>query len=71
MTKIRFCENNFGEGVEEVMKKLDEEEIEYEVEPCLGHCGDCAMGPIATLDDELITAETPDDLYDEIKNMIE
>jgi len=71
MSIIKFCENNFGEGVEEVMKKLDEEAIEYEVEPCLGYCDDCAMKPIATIDDELITAETTDELYDKIKEQIE
>lgn len=70
MAEIKFCETNFAEGVEEVMKKLEEEGIDYEVEACLGYCGDCAMGPIALVDDELVTAETTDELYKEIRKLI-
>lgn len=70
MAEIKFCESNFNEGVEEVMKKLEDEGISFEVEPCLGYCGECAMGPIATIDDELVEAETTDELYDKIKNLI-
>jgi len=70
VTEIKFCESNFGEGVEEVMKKLEGEGIEYEVEPCLGYCGECAMNPIAVVDDELIEADTPDELYHKIKDLL-
>lgn len=71
MAEIKFCENNFGEGAEQVMEKLKNDGIEFEVESCLGYCGDCAMKPIALVDDELVDAETPDELYDKIKNLVQ
>lgn len=68
MIKIKFCENNFSQGTEEIAAKLQDEveDIVVEVESCLGYCGDCAMGPFALADDELIQAETPEELYDMI-----
>lgn len=70
MAEIKFCENNYGQGAEEVINILDDEGIEYEVEPCLGYCGDCAVGPFAIVDDELLQADTPDGLYEMIKDKI-
>ena len=70
MAEIKFCENNYGEGVEEVIEKLQNEGIEVEIEPCIGYCGDCAMGPIALVDDELVQGETPDELYEKIKELL-
>lgn len=70
MVEIKFCENNYAQGAEEVTKKLEKDGIDFEVEPCLGYCGDCAMGPFALVDDEFIQADTSDELYDKIKNSI-
>lgn len=71
MKEIKFCENNFSHGTEEIMNKLKEEfsDIEVSVEPCLGYCGDCAEGPFALVDDELITEGTAEELYKKIKDM--
>ncbi|MDP4181319.1 MAG: DUF1450 domain-containing protein [Bacillota bacterium] len=68
MKEIKFCENNFIHGADEVMEKLQEEfpNITIEVEPCLGYCGDCANGPFALVEDDFIEAESSDELYDTI-----
>ncbi|MDR7855073.1 DUF1450 domain-containing protein [Tissierella sp.] len=70
MTKIQFCENNFSYGTEEIVNKLRDEDFDVEVESCLGYCGDCAVGPFALVDDELIQADTADELYEMIKEEI-
>lgn len=69
MAEIKFCENNFPQGAEEVTRMLDNDGIAYEVESCLGFCGDCAVTPYALVDDELVMAETPEELYNLIKKM--
>jgi uncharacterized protein YuzB (UPF0349 family) len=71
--EIKFCENNFSHGTEDVVKKLEENysDVEVVVEGCLGYCGDCAEGPFALVDDELVQAETADELYDKIVEMME
>jgi uncharacterized protein YuzB (UPF0349 family) len=72
MTEIKFCENNFTFGTEETMKKLKENfsDVDVSVEGCLGYCGDCAVGPYALVNDEMIQADTADELFEKIKNMI-
>jgi uncharacterized protein YuzB (UPF0349 family) len=44
--------------------------VEISVEPCLGQCGDCAEGPIAVANDNLLTADTAHLLFERIKNSI-
>jgi uncharacterized protein YuzB (UPF0349 family) len=70
MAEIKFCENNYSQGVEEVIKKLQSDGVNVEVESCIGYCGDCAMGPIALVNDDLVQADTPDELYSKIKGLI-
>ncbi|AOT69013.1 DUF1450 domain-containing protein [Geosporobacter ferrireducens] len=67
MAEIKFCENNFGHGTDEIVDKLKNEGIEPEVESCLGYCGDCAVGPFALVDDELVQADTAEELYEKIR----
>lgn len=71
MDEIKFCENNFSFGTEETMTKLKEHYggDHVTVESCLGYCGDCAVGPYALVKDELVQAETPDKLYEKIKEL--
>lgn len=71
MAEIKFCENNFDHGVEQVIEKLKAENIGVEVEGCLAYCGECAEGPFALVDDELIQADSAEALYEKIKKMIE
>lgn len=72
MIEIKFCENNFNFGVEETLKKLKENYPKADVtsEPCLGYCGDCSQGPYALVNDEMIQADTSDELYEKIKEII-
>lgn len=73
MKEIKFCENNFSYGTDELVKQLKDEykNVDVIVESCLGYCGDCADGPYALVDDELVKADTVDELYDIIKEQIE
>ena len=72
MTEIKFCENNFTHGTEETAKKLQEKypDISVTIESCLGYCGDCAAGPYALVNDELIQADSADELYKEIEKIV-
>lgn len=72
MTEIKFCENNFTHGTEETAKRLQENypEVIVTVESCLGYCGDCASNPYALVNDELILADSADELYEKIEKVI-
>lgn len=72
MIEIKFCENNFNLGTEETMKKLKENHnnIDVSVESCLGYCGDCSLGPYALVDDEMIQANSADELFEKIEKLI-
>lgn len=71
MIEIKFCETNYPQGVEEVIDQLkNEEDINIVVEPCLGYCGECLEGPFAVVNDELIQAETPEELFEEIMQLL-
>lgn len=72
MTEIKFCETNYPQGVEEVIDRLrnEEEDVEIIIEPCLGYCGECLEGPFALVNDELVQAETPEELYEEIIQLL-
>ncbi|WP_027340750.1 DUF1450 domain-containing protein [Halonatronum saccharophilum] len=70
MRKVRFCENNFSQGIERVINLLEEkfEEVNVEVEPCLGYCNDCVLGLFAVVNEHFVQGETIEKLYDEIKS---
>lgn len=69
MIEVKFCENNFTQGTDQTVTKLvdDYPDVKVVVDSCLGHCGDCASGPIALVNDELIIGESLDDLLEKIK----
>lgn len=70
--EIKFCENNLNLGSEVVAQKLKREikEINLEIEPCLGCCGECAEKPFALIKEEVLLADSADDLYVKIiKNL--
>ena len=66
MNTIQFCENNFVHGTGEVVEKLRQNypNSSIAVESCLGYCDDCAIGPYAFVDGELVQADSADDLYE-------
>jgi uncharacterized protein YuzB (UPF0349 family) len=69
---IKFCKNNFTHGTEDVAAKLVDNypELSVVVEDCLGHCGDCAPGPYAIVNDKLIKGKTCEELYEKIEEII-
>lgn len=67
MADIQFCENNYAQGIEPVVQFFEKKDnTTVTVEPCLGYCGDCAMGPFALVNDELIQGNTPEELQQNI-----
>lgn len=70
--RIQFCENNFQYGTEEVKARLMEEfdEADIEVFPCLAMCEECAEGPYAIVNDEVIQADSSEELFQQLRNMI-
>lgn len=70
--EIKFCENNFTYGTEGLSEKLKAEldDVEVIIESCLGYCSDCANGPYALVDDEVIQADTVEELYEMIEEKL-
>jgi uncharacterized protein YuzB (UPF0349 family) len=64
---IEFCASNMHHGTDQVMKKLeadpDYDVIEY---GCLGNCGQCYMEPFALINGEILSADSSDQLYEQI-----
>ncbi|WP_307471694.1 YuzB family protein [Paenibacillus harenae] len=64
---IEFCASNMHHGTDRIMAKFQEDDA-YEVIEygCLGNCGECYMNPFALVDGTIVSAETADELYDNI-----
>jgi uncharacterized protein YuzB (UPF0349 family) len=71
--EIFFCENNVSKGLEEIVERLEKKfpDDTVFIEPCLGRCGECAEILYAVVDAEMITGETPEELYENIKRELE
>lgn len=69
---IEFCISNLASGSqkakEELEKDPDLDVIEY---GCLSHCGLCAQSLFALVNGERVTAETPDELIDNVYKELE
>ena len=63
-----FCENNFGFETEQLIEKLESEDYEVNVEPCMSHYEECAAGPIIAISDDLLTADSLDELSSKISS---
>lgn len=72
MKNIRFCENNLDYGSEEVKDRIENEleDFELEVLPCLGNCGECDSTYFAEVDDDIVSAEDKDELFEMIKQLL-
>lgn len=68
---VEFCATNVSSGTGQLMKKLEQnpdlEVIEY---GCLGNCGECYLFPFAMVNGEIVSAATPEELYDRIMESI-
>lgn len=67
--EIFFCENNVSKGLEAIIERLEKEypQIIIYTESCLGRCSDCDENLYAVIDAEMITGNTPEELYNNIK----
>lgn len=67
---VKFCENNFPLGSEEVANRIRREmpDVDVEVEFCLEQCGLCAEKLFALVNEEVVEGDTPYELYEEIQN---
>lgn len=72
MNTLQFCENNMRNDMEKLVEKCRTEfkNVDINVEPCLGECGDCAESYIAKANDTLVTGDTTHVLFERIKNII-
>ncbi len=69
---IEFCSSNLASGSQNTMeilnKDYDLDVIEY---GCLGYCGKCAETLFALVNGEVVTADTPDELVENIYQFLE
>jgi uncharacterized protein YuzB (UPF0349 family) len=68
---IEFCASNMHHGTDRIMNVFEQND-EYEVTEygCLGNCGECYLNPFALVDGEIVSAETADELHDNILKAI-
>lgn len=68
MIDIKFCECNYKNGTESVVNLLKDTITDGEIQivNCLGICGECSSKPCALVNDKLVKADTPDQLYKKI-----
>jgi uncharacterized protein YuzB (UPF0349 family) len=67
---VDFCNGNLLAFGMETMQTLREQRPEWNVSRygCLTNCGECAVRPFAIVDDEIISAQTPEELLDILLN---
>lgn len=71
---IEFCSSNVSSFTKDVINQLENDQtvdvdvVEY---GCLGHCGECYMGPFALVNGDFINAPTSDELFAKIKQKIQ
>lgn len=72
MNTLKLCQNNLKGNMQELIKKAKTEytNVQITVEPCLGRCDQCAQTHIALANDEFLTADTTDLMFERIKNII-
>lgn len=68
MAKIMVCNHNLSKGTEEVINKIRDnyEDVSIEVAPCIDECSKCGEGPFAIIDDEVVSEENEDQLFETI-----
>ncbi|MFG6117017.1 Uncharacterized protein YuzB, UPF0349 family [Thalassobacillus cyri] len=69
---IEFCINNLASGSQKAMEELEKDPdldvIEY---GCLSHCGLCAQSLFALVNGERVTADSADELVENIYQHLE
>ncbi|RFU70059.1 DUF1450 domain-containing protein [Peribacillus saganii] len=72
---IEFCQNNLDRFLDKDTQSslghlLRENAIQYKEFECLSHCKECKKSPYVKLNDEMITANTMDNLIKEIESKL-
>jgi len=69
---LDFCNGNLLAHTPELLQRLRTEHPEWKISRygCLTNCGECAARPFAILNDEIVAAATPDELYAELLRQI-
>ncbi|WP_455023090.1 YuzB family protein [Jeotgalibacillus aurantiacus] len=69
---IEFCISNLASGSQEALEALERDPnldvIEY---GCLGYCGICAASHFALVNGDIVEADSPKELVDEIYTYLE
>lgn len=69
---IEFCISNLASGAQKAREELERDPnldvIEY---GCLGYCGKCAQSMFALVNGDPVTAETPEELVENIYQFLE
>lgn len=65
---LDFCNDNLGNYTQELLTELREKFPEWSISRygCLTNCGECERRPFAIVDDEIISAETTEELRQKI-----
>lgn len=67
--EVKFCPCNFEDEMDLVKDKLREDpDVSVWEERCLLYCGQCLVEPFAVINGEDITADSPEELLEEIQN---
>ncbi|KEO83209.1 DUF1450 domain-containing protein [Tumebacillus flagellatus] len=70
---LDFCNGNLMSFTQELFLSLREEHPEWNISKygCLTNCGECAVRPFAILNDDIVAAETPEELRTKLLERIE
>ncbi|WP_084786658.1 DUF1450 domain-containing protein [Bacillus tuaregi] len=69
--EVKFCPCNFEDDMEMVKKALmNRKDIRVWEERCLLYCGQCLVEPFAVVNGVNITANSPEELLEELEKRI-
>lgn len=68
---IEFCASNMHHGTDRIMNEFEQND-DYEVIEygCLGNCGECYLNPFALVDGAIVSADSIDELHENIMKAI-
>lgn len=70
---LDFCNGNLMSFAPELLQSLREEHPEWNISKygCLTNCGECSVRPFAILSDDIVAAESVDELRAKLLDAIE
>ncbi|MFM1653673.1 YuzB family protein [Brevibacillus sp. B_LB10_24] len=70
---VEFCASNASSYTQSVIEALEQDpdlDVDVVEYGCLGHCGECYMGPYALVNGDFVSAATAEELLEKIKAKI-